>query len=84
MNEEELKQEADEYFSGEMTGYTMTLNGAPVKIARSEEFKVELSPKQKKEFEAMRTRKDASGTFSFTLDPYTNFKEKMKEQIKLK
>lgn len=67
-----------------MTGYIMTLNGAPVRIARSEEFKVELTPKQKKEFEAMRTRKDASGTikFSLDLDPYREFKNKMKEQIK--
>ena len=67
-----------------MTGYTMTLNGAPVRIARSEEFKVELTPKQKKEFEAMRTRKDASGTLkvSWDLDPYKEFKSKMKEQIK--
>jgi hypothetical protein len=67
-----------------MTGYTMTLNGAPVRIARSEEFKVELTPKQKKEFKAMLTRKDASGTLkvSWDLDPYKEFKNKMKEQIK--
>lgn len=67
-----------------MTGYTMTLNGAPVKIARSEEFKVQLTPKQKKEFKAMRTRKGASGTLqvSWDLDPYKEFKKKMKEQIK--
>ena len=67
-----------------MTGYIMTLNGAPVRIARSEEFKVELTPKQKKEFEAMRTRKGASGTLkvSWGLDPYKEFKNKMKEQCK--
>ena len=66
-----------------MTGYTMTLNGATVRIARSEEFKVELTPKQKKEFEAMRTRKGARGTLklSWDLDPYREFKRKMKEQI---
>ncbi len=67
-----------------MTGYIMTLNGAPVRITRSEEFKVELTPKQKKKFEAMRNRKDTSGTikFSWDLDPYKEFKNKMKEQIK--
>lgn len=67
-----------------MTGYITTLNGAPVRIARNEEFKVELTPKQKKEFEAMRTRKGASGTIIVTwdLDPYKEFKKKMKEQIK--
>lgn len=70
-----------------MIGYIMTLNGAPVRIARSEEFKVELSPKQKKEFKefkAMRTRKGASGTLklSWDLDPYKEFKNKMKEQCK--
>ena len=67
-----------------MTGYITTLNGAPVRIARNEEFKVELTPKQKKEFEAMRTRKGASGTIKVTwdLDPYKEFKKKMKEQIK--
>ena len=65
-----------------MTGYTITLNGAPVRIARNEELKVELTPKQKKEFEAMRTRKGASGTLkvSWDLDPYKEFKRKMKEQ----
>lgn len=64
-----------------MTGYVITLNGAPVRIARSEEFKVELTPEQKKEFEAM--RKGASGTLkvSWDLDPYKEFKRKMKEQI---
>lgn len=67
-----------------MKGYITTLNSAPVRIARNEEFKVELTPKQKKEFEAMRTRKDASGTLkvSWDLDPYKEFKNKMKEQIK--
>ncbi len=67
-----------------MTGYIMTLNGAPVRIARNEEFKVELTPKQKKEFEAMRTRKGASGSLkvSWDLDPYREFKNKMKEQLK--
>lgn len=70
-----------------MTGYTMTLNGAPVRIARSEEFKVELTPEQKKEFKefkAMHTMKGASGTLkvSWDLDPYREFKRKMKEQIK--
>ena len=67
-----------------MTGYITTLNGAPVRIARNEEFKVELTPKQKKEFEAMCTRKGASGTIKVTwdLDPYKEFKKKMKEQIK--
>ncbi len=66
-----------------MTCYITTLNGAPVRIARNEEFKVELTSKQKKEFEAMRTRKGTSGTLkvSWDLDPYKVFKRKMKEQI---
>lgn len=65
-----------------MNGYTITLNGSP--IARSDTFNVKLTRKQKKEYKKMMTRKNASGSVSITwdLDPYKDFKNKMKEQIK--
>ena len=65
-----------------MNGYIMTLNGTP--IARSDTFKVKLTRKQKEAYKKMRTRKNASGSISINwdLDPYKEFKNKMKEQAK--
>ena len=56
------------------------LNGIPIK--RSPEFEVKLTKKQKATLRKMRTRK-ASGSITIELpDPYKEFRDKVKAQIK--
>jgi len=59
------------------------LNGIPVK--RSSEFEVKLTKKEKATWRKMRTRKEASGSLTLTIelpDPYKEFRDKVKAQIK--
>ena len=56
-------------------------DGKPVEIKRSTELDIKLSKKQEKQLRQM--RKHRSGSISFEIvDPYKDFKAKIKEQIK--
>lgn len=53
----------------------------PVEIKRSSELNIELSKKQEKQLQQMREHR--SGTLTLeAVDPYKDFKDKIKEQIK--
>lgn len=56
-------------------------DGKPVKIKRSTELKIKLSKEQKKELREI--NKHNSGSLTLELvDPYKDFKDKFKAQIK--
>lgn len=56
-------------------------DGKPVEIKRSSELNIELSKKQEKQLQQMQEHR--SGTLTLeAVDPYKDFKDKIKEQIK--
>ncbi len=56
-------------------------NGKPEKIKYSSSLKIKLSKKQEKQLRQMREHQ--SGTLTLeAVDPYKDFKDKIKEQIK--
>lgn len=56
-------------------------NGKPEKIKRSNSLKIKLSKEEEEKLRQM--RKHRSGSISFEIvDPYKDFKAKIKEQIK--
>lgn len=56
-------------------------DGKPVEIKRSSKLNIKLSKKQKKQLRQMREHR--SGTLTLgAVDPYKDFKDKIKEQIK--
>lgn len=56
-------------------------DGKPVEIKRSTELNIKLSKKQEKQLRQMREHR--SGTLTLeAVDPYKDFKDKIKEQIK--
>ena len=56
-------------------------DGKPVEIKRSTELKIKLSKKQKKELRQINKHKSGSLKLEL-LDPYKDFKDKIKAQIK--
>ena len=63
--------------------FSRTPGGEAVEIKRSTELKIKLSKKQKEELRQM--RKHRRGSISLEIkDPLKEFKDKLKEQIRLK